>query len=110
MRERPRHDGANKIALAVSIHAPLRERLNVSVLIQAQFVVSIHAPVRERLSGYDSRLTRYGFQFTLPRGSDFPLVITVSDWGISIHAPLRERLEVKDDICALLAKFQFTFP
>ena len=26
MRERPRHDGANKIALAVSIHAPLRER------------------------------------------------------------------------------------
>ena len=69
MRERPRHDGANKIALAVSIHAPLREQLNVSVLIQAQFVVSIHAPVRER-----RRAKRF-----------------IRTAKVSIHAPVRER-------------------
>lgn len=43
MRERPRHDGANKIDLAVSIHAPLRERL-------------LNGARKEKANGFNSHL------------------------------------------------------
>ena len=86
MRERRVRSDFTALTSAVSIHAPVRERLQSSADLLVA-VVSIHAPVRERLartlntganSGFNSRsregatlsrvkiLSCIMFQFTLP--------------------------------------------
>ena len=55
--------------IKISIHAPLRERLLIDLVLSAVAV----------------------FQSTLPCGSDEPLKVRFFACGISIHAPLRER-------------------
>ena len=76
----------------ISIHAPLRERLEVSmchaVLINN---ISIHAPLRERPLALFEQIGLIEFQSTLPCGSDFKGDELFDDYAISIHAPLRER-------------------
>ena len=55
---------------AISIHAPLRERLVAQELQPPKLQISIHAPLRERLAEIENELIAN---------------------MISIHAPLRER-------------------
>ncbi len=56
--------------LVISIHAPLRERLIISLAINLDIL----------------------FQSTLPYGSDTSFsAVTINQFRISIHAPLRER-------------------
>ena len=75
---------------AISIHAPLRERLFVAVLNFKLFDISIHAPLRERPNPVWYSLYKQ-FQSTLPYGSDFQIMVNQASTPISIHAPLRER-------------------
>ena len=65
------------IKLAISIHAPSRERLAVYLNSSILLAISIHAPSRERR--YGASLIGYStlFQSTLPRGSD---VFTGNSW------------------------------
>ena len=99
--------------IAISIHAPLRERLLLGGLPLLEKLISIHAPLRERLiSQRDKTVMQifqstlpYGsdaefadlpssvraFQSTLPYGSDLIFLNKSHDQKISIHAPLRER-------------------
>ena len=100
----------------ISIHAPLRERLQVLRPTYGRFQISIHAPLRERRGvifassntalfqstlpcGSDSKFYAqhtgdFRFQSTLPCGSDGEHYLFVGMTVISIHAPLRERLLV----------------
>ena len=96
----------------ISIHAPLRERLEAAKerIEEADFnprsltgateasnhsmsflPISIHAPLRERHDFL--RCINYPliFQSTLPYGSDVALLCCECLQVISIHAPLRER-------------------
>ena len=100
--------------VAISIHAPLRERRGNMVTNNMWVLISIHAPLRERPAKAMDQLGMSIFQSTLPCGSDrinsplhyLPMAFQStlpcgSDLGtqgfrqimtISIHAPLRERL------------------
>ena len=77
---------------AISIHAPLRERQGHRTICLNVHDISIHAPLRERLYRTYAACALQRFQSTLPYGSDcvvfksFVLILF-----ISIHAPLRER-------------------
>ena len=64
----------------------------IPVIILMAFSISIHAPSRERLQ--ISLVIDYVliFQSTLPRGSDISDLSVSSPLLISIHAPSRERL------------------
>ena len=53
--------------------------------------ISIHAPLRERLLLLLLVSITLVFQSTLPCGSDFKLGFITINGAISIHAPLRER-------------------
>ena len=75
---------AQHLRRRISIHAPLRERLNRYFGKNQIFVISIHAPLRER-----------HFLHYFPAG--------VSD--ISIHAPLRERLVMLVLVIIVLTNF-----
>ena len=54
----------------ISIHAPSRERLCLSVPLVKLRIISIHAPSRERHAAPKVTQARKEFQSTLPRGSD----------------------------------------
>ena len=98
----------------ISIHAPLRERLIIILLIPKYADISIHAPLRERHMVFLLLISWLLFQSTLPCGSDllnfikrpkstnfnprslagatFSYLWSLPWLYISIHAPLRERL------------------
>ena len=78
--------------IAISIHAPLRERLTADSPTEPGTFISIHAPLRERHATIKDRMAAYEFQSTLPYGSDAQKFDTLPVLNISIHAPLRERL------------------
>ena len=76
------------------------------------YAISIHAPLRERLLKDVQNLIKVIFQSTLPCGSD---MCAVKDFfwlpEISIHAPLRERQTMWiDRIVILDVIFQSTLP
>ena len=56
---------ANEYA-RVSIHAPVRERREVSWIDSDRVIVSIHAPVRERRSHFGLHFRDLRFQSTPP--------------------------------------------
>ena len=72
--------------------------------------ISIHAPLRERLNAIMHLLSPLAFQSTLPCGSDYRgYCKRVQSSGISIHAPLRERLRTNFQI-RNTGRFQSTLP
>ena len=78
-------------ALYISIHAPLRERLDAGADAARFGMISIHAPLRERHIWQIGEKIDCGFQSTLPCGSDRNTLYVEYYVEISIHAPLRER-------------------
>ena len=103
-------------SVVISIHAPLRGRLNGYDRLLYRITISIHAPLRGRLSRSLVRFSSCAFQSTPPCGGDPGDVKTFLDCpyfnprplagatnfvgvahhglGISIHAPLRGRPRV----------------
>ena len=75
----------------ISIHAPSRERLFITVCTVDSIIISIHAPSRERPNSDFNLPASNIFQSTLPRGSDYRTIKADHDRIISIHAPSRER-------------------
>ena len=74
----------------VSIHAPVRERLDEGKLVPC-YLVSIHAPVRERLHCLLEHIGGFGFN---PRSREGATCLPWPQKGpgvVSIHAPVRER-------------------
>ena len=55
---------------SISIHAPLRERLDALPAALLADIISIHAPLRERPSVPTESVDIHLFQSTLPYGSD----------------------------------------
>ena len=55
---------------AISIHAPLRERLQYGDTTLLPDYISIHAPLRERQASHNTHIFLHTFQSTLPYGSD----------------------------------------
>ena len=105
----------DKQAFEISIHAPLRGRLDPQSSSLFLFCISIHAPLRGRLRGSWLMLKRARFQSTPPCGGDpagckfstsprhfnprplagatGPDAAKAPPDRISIHAPLRGRLQ-----------------
>ena len=78
--------------VGISIHAPSRERPLQTSIRTNYTKISIHAPSRERLSSSQQYPCLFGFQSTLPRGSDnYFCKRRLAPCYISIHAPSRER-------------------
>ena len=69
-RERQANDYYITATIDISIHAPSRERLAINKAAAAPYIISIHAPSRERPFAPALSVALYGFQSTLPRGSD----------------------------------------
>ena len=55
---------------SISIHAPSRERRSIHAPVFCLALISIHAPSRERQFAPAIGSADFGFQSTLPRGSD----------------------------------------
>ena len=72
-------------------------------------LISIHAPLRERPSVTMLLLSPLVFQSTLPYGSEAITFESARYVAISIHAPLRERL-TNGYHHALAVEFQSTLP
>ena len=110
-------DSTNPIqnkAVKISIHAPLRERLNLlthhssfaryfnprsltgATMIYGQIMtcqdISIHAPLRERLTPFDNLSMVHHFNPRSLTGATVAAAPIATQRAISIHAPLRERL------------------
>ena len=86
------HEVGNRVlVVAISIHAPSRERLYLPVICFLPDCISIHAPSRERPDGLGMTVPAVRFQSTLPRGSDLLYRYAAYRASISIHAPSRER-------------------
>ena len=118
-------------SVVISIHAPLRGRLNGYDRLLYRITISIHAPLRGRLSRSLVRFSSCAFQSTPPCGGDPGDVKTFLDCpyfnprplagatnfvgvahhglGISIHAPLRGRPRVPP-FSTLKCGFQSTPP
>ena len=99
--------------VAISIHAPSRERPPVVPFMDNIYIISIHAPSRERPACRSARIGSFdfnprsltgatqhtrviakfsAFQSTLPHGSDLCQALeSCQQIPISIHAPSRER-------------------
>ena len=77
--------------IAISIHAPSRERPKYKFGTSMITKISIHAPSRERLKSVVEQKNYSTFQSTLPHGSDETAAGIQDIADISIHAPSRER-------------------
>ena len=78
----------------ISIHAPLRGRLELVLYHSFHQRISIHAPLRGRLLVLCGFPFVVGFQSTPPCGGDRILTEKGVELYISIHAPLRGRRRV----------------
>ena len=80
------------LLIAISIHAPSRERHGRGNGFSKSFTISIHAPSRERhLKGLTKLINSYNFNpRSLAGATNLQKSVKVSK-GISIHAPSRER-------------------
>ena len=76
----------------ISIHAPLRERLDASYVCMEYKKISIHAPLRERPDFGSSGMFSNHFNPRSLAGATFYFGWPLVGQAISIHAPLRERL------------------
>ena len=96
---------AQHLRRRISIHAPLRERLNRYFGKNQIFVISIHAPLRERrrAAAHAERASHFN-----PRslaGATKMVKEAAEAKAISIHAPLRERLVMLVLVIIVLTHF-----
>ena len=78
----------------VSIHAPVRERLDVVKQSTAWYAVSIHAPVRERHINTKVGTASGRFNSRSRKGATQRIQLMITQQTVSIHAPVRERPKV----------------
>ena len=78
--------------LLVSIHAPVKVRLNQIVPDNDYFVVSIHAPVKVRLFFDKDDFILEGFNPRTREGATKALFNFAISFIVSIHAPVKVRL------------------
>ena len=94
---------------AISIHAPLRERLAIQIIIEIMAAFQSTLPCGSDI--VSDTVVKYllEFQSTLPCGSDLDNEATFLNNMISIHAPLRERRAHWSSRC-IWSRFQSTLP
>ena len=93
----------------ISIHAPLRGRLNTTPAVLMGWTISIHAPLRGRHGTARSEPISSNFN-PRPLAGATPIVRMVGgEVRISIHAPLRGRPDAIDKI-SRVERFQSTPP